>query len=135
VLVYKIAPAEDWSEAMRVGAFAGSAKDKEDGFIHLSTAEQLVETLRLHFRHVEDMLALVAVDVKALGGKWKWEPSRNGDLFPHLYSPLPANAVRNAEFALFDSLAEDDFSRAREFVHETGKHAQLAPADDKGDAG
>jgi uncharacterized protein (DUF952 family) len=86
--IYKILPAHLWSEAVTTGAFNGSALDIADGFIHFSTAAQVHETARKHFAGVPDLL-LVAVSASALGDAIRWEPSRGGDLFPHLYSPLP----------------------------------------------
>ena len=75
------------------GVFTGSQVDLADGFIHFSTAEQVEETSARHFAG-QDGLMLVAVDGAALGGGLRWEPSRHGDLFPHLYGPLPLSAVR-----------------------------------------
>ena len=75
------------------GAFLGSEADARDGFIHFSTAAQVAETAAKHFAEESDLL-LVAVDADALGPSLKWEPSRGGDLFPHLYAPLPLTAVR-----------------------------------------
>lgn len=92
--IYKICPAEEWAAAEQSGAFAGSAVDLADGFIHFSTAAQAVETARRHFAG-QDGLVLVAVDAAKLGPELKWEPSRGGDLFPHLYGPLPASAARS----------------------------------------
>ena len=86
--IYKILPKALWSEAMTSGVFTGSPLDIADGFIHFSTAAQVHETARRHFAGVTDLL-LVAVPVDALGTAVRWEPSRNGDLFPHLYGPLP----------------------------------------------
>jgi uncharacterized protein (DUF952 family) len=118
VLIYKIANFDDWMEGLKTGSYRGTAKDKEDGFIHFSTGEQLVETLRLHYRHTEHTLAVSAVDADALGEALRWEPSRNGDLFPHLYSFLPADAVRNTLVAFYFTLAENDFAGIRDFVRE-----------------
>lgn len=92
--LYKICTAEEWDAAERAGAFTGSAVDLADGFIHFSTKTQAVETARRHFAG-QDGLVLVAVDAKTLGRELKWEPSRGGDLFPHLYGPLPASAARS----------------------------------------
>jgi uncharacterized protein (DUF952 family) len=90
--IYKILPASLWAEAIAAGAFAGSPLDAADGFIHFSTAAQVRETAAKHFAGVPDLL-LVAVSANALGVHLKWEPSRGGDLFPHLYLPLPTDAV------------------------------------------
>ena len=91
--VYKILGAADWAEAQARGRYEGSAVDRRDGYIHLSTAAQVAETARRHFAGQDDLL-LVAVDAAALGEALRWEPSRGGDLFPHLYAPLTAAAVR-----------------------------------------
>jgi uncharacterized protein (DUF952 family) len=116
VLIYKIACFDDWTEALESGSYLGSAKDKEDGFVHFSTGEQLVETLRLHYPQTEDMLAISSVDAEALGDALKWEPSRGGALFPHLYGPLPYAAVTHTVIAFYFSFAEDDFARVRDFI-------------------
>ncbi len=86
--------ASEWQDAVREGAYAGSRDDARDGFIHFSTAGQLAETLRRHFAGREG-LVLVSVNDVPLGDTLRWEPSRGGDLFPHLYGMLdPANALR-----------------------------------------
>jgi uncharacterized protein (DUF952 family) len=90
--IYKIVPAALWSEAMREGVFAGSPVDLADGFIHFSTRNQVRETASRHFAGQSGLL-LVAVDVDRLPVPLKWEPSRGGDLFPHLYGPLPVDAA------------------------------------------
>jgi uncharacterized protein (DUF952 family) len=87
-IIYKILPAGLWSQATAAGAFAGSPLDVADGYIHFSTAAQVRETAAKHFAGMTDLL-LIAVPAVALGAKLKWEPSRGGDLFPHLYSSLP----------------------------------------------
>ena len=81
-----------WREAERAGAFHGATVDARDGFIHLSTAAQVCETAAKHFAGAAD-LTLVAVDADALAGALKWEVSRGGDRFPHLYGALPLAAV------------------------------------------
>ena len=81
-LIYKICPRILWREA-----------EEQDGFIHFSTAEQAVETAAKHFAGV-DNLVLVAVEADRLGDALKYEVSRGGALFPHLYRPLPLDAVR-----------------------------------------
>jgi len=86
--IYKILPREMWKKAVAAGSFTGSPVDLADGFIHFSTEAQLRETAAKHFAGVDDLL-LVAVPATALDGAIKWEPSRGGDLFPHLYGPLP----------------------------------------------
>jgi uncharacterized protein (DUF952 family) len=94
--IYKICPAELWREAERVGVFHGSPVDLHDGFIHFSTAGQVAETAARHFSGQRD-LVLVAVDADTLGPALKWEPSRGGALFPHLYGPLDVSAVQSVE--------------------------------------
>lgn len=91
-LIYKIAPANQWAEAEQAGRFAGSPVDLADGFIHFSTRAQAEETAARHFAGMDDLL-LIAVDAERLGEALKWEPSRGGALFPHLYGPLPLDAV------------------------------------------
>ncbi len=90
--IYKICPASAWREAERLGVFRGSADDARDGFIHFSTASQLAETVRKHF-HGQAGLFLIAVDADGLGDDLRWEPSRNEELFPHLYGELDLGAV------------------------------------------
>lgn len=90
--IYKICPASSWREAERQGTYRGSADDARDGFIHFSTAAQLPETLRKYY-FGQIGLFLVAVDADALGDGLRWEPSRGGDLFPHLYGELDLGAV------------------------------------------
>ncbi|TAH65744.1 MAG: DUF952 domain-containing protein [Rhodopseudomonas palustris] len=91
--IYKICDASAWREAERQGAFAGSADDLRDGFIHFSTAVQVSGTLSRHFAG-RSGLFLIAVDADALGDALRWEPSRNDELFPHLYGALDIGAVR-----------------------------------------
>ncbi len=91
-VIYKIVPAALWAEAVACGAFAGSPVDVRDGFIHFSTGAQAAETAARHFAGV-DGLVLVAVPVAPLGDALRWEPSRGGALFPHLYGPLPTECV------------------------------------------
>jgi uncharacterized protein (DUF952 family) len=91
-LIYKIVPEELWSEAERKGIFEGAPVDLQDGFIHFSTAGQLAETARRHFSG-QTGLVLAAVDDGLLGEALKYEPSRGGDLFPHLYAPLRTDDV------------------------------------------
>jgi len=90
--IYKISDTAQWSEAERDGEFRGSAVDLADGYIHFSTAAQLAETAAKHFAGMSD-LVLVAVGAEGLGGALKWEPSRGGALFPHLYGALPLRTV------------------------------------------
>ena len=89
-IIYKIVPAHLWSDAMNAGTFTGSPIDVADGFIHFSTAAQVHETAAKHFAGIDDLL-LVAFPASAFGEALRWEPSRGGALFPHLYEPLPVN--------------------------------------------
>ncbi len=95
-IIYKICPAARWREAERQGVFRGSAVDLRDGFIHFSTAAQVIETAARHFAGQDDLL-LIRVDAGRLGGAVKWEPSRGGALFPHLYGELALAAVGKVE--------------------------------------
>lgn len=90
--IYKICEAALWREAERQRVFGGAPVDVHDGFIHFSTAGQAAETAAAHFAGVHD-LVLVAVDASALGESLRWEPSRGGALFPHLYDSLPLDTV------------------------------------------
>jgi uncharacterized protein (DUF952 family) len=91
-LIYKLAPATLWKAAEAAGVFAGAPVDRADGFIHFSTAAQTRETAAKHFAGVPDLL-LIAVDADHLAADLKWEESRGGQLFPHLYRALPLAAV------------------------------------------
>jgi uncharacterized protein (DUF952 family) len=91
-LIYKICAAAEWAAAQAPGTYAGSAHDCRDGFIHFSTAAQLSGTLAKHFAGREDLL-LIAVESGGLGDALRWEPAREGDLFPHLYGELPVAAA------------------------------------------
>ncbi len=90
--IYKICPASAWREAERHGVFRGSADDLRDGFIHFSTASQVAETAKKHFAG-QIGLFLIAVDADALGDALRWEPSRNEEMFPHLYGELDLGDV------------------------------------------
>jgi uncharacterized protein (DUF952 family) len=89
---YKVLTAEQLEALERDGTFAGAPVDLADGYIHLSTAEQLTETVDKHFAGQAD-LRVVAVDLPAHGDKVRWEPSRGGALFPHLYEPMRLETV------------------------------------------
>lgn len=89
---YKVLTADQMAALKKDGSFAGAPVDLQDGYIHLSTADQLQETLDKHFAGQKG-LWLAAVDLDALGDIVKWEPSRGGQLFPHIYGPLPLNVV------------------------------------------
>jgi len=94
--IYKIAPAALWREAEALGRFEGAPVDHADGFIHFSAADQMRETAARHFAGIDDLL-LIAVEAEALGPALKWEPSRGGALFPHLYAPLDLAHVRRVD--------------------------------------
>ncbi|MPZ32753.1 MAG: DUF952 domain-containing protein [Rhodospirillales bacterium] len=90
--VYKIVAADLWQAAEDNGVFTGAGIDLTDGFIHLSTGAQARRTAELYFAG-QDNLVLVAADGASLGEALKYDPSRDGDLFPHLYGPLPLTTV------------------------------------------
>ncbi|WP_291957093.1 DUF952 domain-containing protein [Chelatococcus sp.] len=94
--IYKICPEALWREAERDGVFTGAPVDHADGFIHFSTAAQVRETARRHFAGQQNLL-LIAIDPASLGAELRFEPSRGGDLFPHLYAPLSLSAVRRID--------------------------------------
>ena len=106
--IYKICTATEWREAERAGAYRGSTVDRRDGFIHFSTAAQAAETAARHFAGQRD-LVLLTVDADALGEHLKWEPSRGGALFPHLYGELPLVAVRRVEPLRLDAAGKHVF--------------------------
>jgi uncharacterized protein (DUF952 family) len=94
--IYKIVSAAQWRAAEAEGLFRGAAVDLADGYIHFSSAAQAEETAARHFAGQSDLL-LVAVDAAKLGGALKWEVSRGGAPFPHLYAPLSLDAVTRVE--------------------------------------
>ncbi|MBI5201816.1 MAG: DUF952 domain-containing protein [Elusimicrobia bacterium] len=91
-MIYKLLRPAEWEALAASGSFAGSPDDVRDGFIHFSTAAQVKETAAKHFANAPE-LVLAEIDDSALGTALKWEPSRGGQLFPHLYAALPAAAV------------------------------------------
>jgi uncharacterized protein (DUF952 family) len=99
-LIYHMCLRPEWELAVHSGVYSGSSQDRADGFIHFSTAAQLPQSARRHRSGQKD-LVLLAVDAQALGEALRWEPSRGGALFPHLYGALPVSAVRSvADLAL-----------------------------------
>ena len=94
--IYKICSLALWEEAQAAGIFTGAPIDHADGYIHFSTAEQLAETAAKHFAGQQDLI-LLSVDETQLGKALKYEPSRGGALFPHLYGPLELAAILKAE--------------------------------------
>jgi uncharacterized protein (DUF952 family) len=99
--IYKILPRAAWAAALAAGRYEGSAVDAQDGFIHFSTAAQAVETARRHFAGQAE-LVLLELEAADLGPALAWEPSRGGDLFPHLYGPLDVRHVRAVREAPLD---------------------------------
>jgi uncharacterized protein (DUF952 family) len=91
-VVYKIVTEALWQEARQSGVFRGAGIDLKDNFIHLSTEKQVRQTVALFFAGQPGLL-LIAIDSGKLGDKLIFEPSRDGDLFPHLYAELPLSAV------------------------------------------
>lgn len=91
-MLYKIVAREEWLAAVATGLYLGSSDDVRDGFIHLSASHQVRGTAEKYFQGQTDLL-LVSVDGARLGEALKWEPSRGGDLFPHVYGPLPTSAA------------------------------------------
>jgi uncharacterized protein (DUF952 family) len=94
-LIYKILRAKEWAQLEKHGVFAGSADDVRDGFIHFSTAEQVRGTVEKHFSG-NTSLVLLAVEAKTLGESLRWEVSRGGQKFPHLYGELPLALVKSS---------------------------------------
>jgi uncharacterized protein (DUF952 family) len=94
--IYKVCSKSVWEEIRQLTSWNGSPHDLRDGFIHFSTASQLDGTVRKHYAGQTDLM-LLAIDADALGDALKWEPSRGGELFPHLYSPLPISTVASAQ--------------------------------------
>jgi uncharacterized protein (DUF952 family) len=92
-LIFKIVGAQEWRLAQAAGVFEGAEVDRADGYIHFSTALQAAETAAKWFAGRGD-LVLAAIDADALGAALRWEPSRGGALFPHLYAPLPLSAIQ-----------------------------------------
>jgi uncharacterized protein (DUF952 family) len=117
--IYKICTASEWREAEAAGGYRGSAVDRKDGYIHFSTAEQAAETAARHFAGQRDLM-LVTVDGDALGDKLKWEPSRGGALFPHLYDALTLKAVLRVDPLPLDETGRHVFPRfycsSRDFI-------------------
>jgi beta-hydroxylase len=95
---YKILTAEQWAQFQADGVFHGAPVDLADGYIHLSTADQVQGTLTKHFAG-QSGLVIAEVDLIALGGTIKWELSRGDALFPHIYGPLPMAAVQGTRAA------------------------------------
>jgi len=91
-VIYHMCRRDEWERALAKGEYSGSSQDQADGFIHFSTTEQLFESARRH-RAGQAKLVVLGADPAALGAALRWEPSRSGALFPHLYGALPVSAV------------------------------------------
>lgn len=91
-LIFKIMDKATWKSAQKTGEFKGSKHDQRDGFIHFSTKEQLEGTLAKHYHGQKDLILLAFKDSN-FEDNLKWEPSRGGALFPHLYAPLPTDTL------------------------------------------
>ena len=94
-MIYKILSQHEWDHAQQSGVFKGSGIDIQDGFIHFSASSQLAETAAKHFGGQKN-LVLLAVDEETLGSDLKWEVSRGGDLFPHLYANLELSTIHGS---------------------------------------
>lgn len=104
---YKVLTKPEMDGLEHAGTFAGAAVDRQDGYIHLSTRQQLTETVDKHFAG-QDELWVAAVDLGALDETVRWEESRGGQLFPHIYGPLPLDAV-----IAYSPLERDEDGRVR----------------------
>jgi uncharacterized protein (DUF952 family) len=114
--VYKICPRSAWLQAQVDGELAPSCDDRRDGYIHLSTRTQLKGTLETHFRGQRDLVLLALPTRQLAATTLRWEVSRSGEVFPHLYGPLSLSLVTRVEpleesGALPDDLSADEFSR------------------------
>lgn len=95
MLIYKIFRSDEWEVLRRTGETSGAPIDVQDGFVHFSTAQQVRETAALHFKGESDLF-LISVDTDSLGADVKWETSRGGDAFPHLFRTLTMSDVVEA---------------------------------------
>jgi uncharacterized protein (DUF952 family) len=96
VTLYKVLRSADWDDACATGVFSGCGIDLTDGFIHLSARSQVAETVQRHFAG-QDNLLLLSVTSKPLGESLRWEVSRDGALFPHVYGEIPIGAVLSVD--------------------------------------
>jgi len=103
--IYKIVDVAEWTAAQLVGKYTGSAVDARDGFIHFSSAEQVAETAAKHFADRDDLL-IVGIETAVLRDELKWEASRGGVLFPHLYGSFETNKVAFVEKLLLNEQGE-----------------------------
>ncbi len=95
-IIYHMCRRDEWDIALAAGHYGGSTQDLADGFMHFSTGEQIVDSAARH-RAGQDGLVLLAVDADRLDDALKWEPSRDGALFPHLYGSLPVDSVERVD--------------------------------------
>jgi uncharacterized protein (DUF952 family) len=107
-LIYKILSKDVWQAASDAGIFSGAGIDLIDGYIHFSTLAQVRETARRHFAGLGDLI-LLGIDADALGQALVYEPSRGGDLFPHLYGALSLSAVRKVDILTVDDRGNHRF--------------------------
>lgn len=110
-LIYKIISQSAWRAAEAAGVFQGAPVDLADGFIHFSTADQARKTAAKHFAGQADLL-LVAFEAEAFGPALKWEPSRGGALFPHLYATLDPRVAVSVRPLPMGADGAHDFSGA-----------------------
>ena len=85
--IYRLCEKKDWDDALALGVYRGTELDVQDGYIHLSTAEQLIETAKIYFFGAKHLL-LLHINPNNLGDELRWEKSRNGQIFPHFYGRL-----------------------------------------------
>ena len=104
--IYKICDREEWESTLARGVFTGSAVDRRDGFIHFSASHQLRETAQRHFAGRPD-LVLLGIESESLGPDLRWEKSRGGDLFPHLYAALDVKNVHSVESLRWDGTVHE----------------------------
>ncbi|MYV98310.1 DUF952 domain-containing protein [Streptomyces sp. SID3343] len=114
-VIYKLLDAREWADFVERGVFEGAGVDLADGYVHFSTREQVVETARRHFAGRGALFALT-VDAPGLREALRWEPSRGGDLFPHLYGALDRALVLSS--ISIDVPADADGDRVAEAVRQ-----------------
>jgi uncharacterized protein (DUF952 family) len=110
-LIYHMCHADEWEDAQKSGFYAGSSQDQADGFIHFSTADQVRGSAAKH-RAGQDGLVLLSIAIDQLGDSLKWEKSRGGDSFPHLYGDLLSSAVVHLEPLLLDESGHHVFPKS-----------------------
>lgn len=115
MLIFKIVREAEWLAAELTGAYDGSAHDKADGFLHFSTAPQLRGTLEKHYATETGRLVIAACDDAPFGEDLRWEVSRGGEPFPHLFASLPVKAVIATHRASYADLAKSDFAALDQF--------------------